>query len=63
MKTMEGLGELEPTCMNLAIFILFILFLFLATETSKIILFRNFLFYFSFWRVINRQEKENQKRL
>jgi len=36
MKTVEGLGELEPTCMNLAIFILFILFLFLATtETSK----------------------------
>jgi hypothetical protein len=60
MKTMEGLGELEPTCMNLAIFILF---LFLATETSKIILFRIFLFYFEFWRVINRQEKEKQKRL
>ncbi len=48
MKTMEGLGELEPTtCMNLAIFILFILFLFLATENSKIIIFRIFfLFYF-----------------
>lgn len=60
---MEGLGELEPTtCMNLAIFILFILFLFLATETSKnIIIFRVFLFYFEFWRVINRQEKKTKK--
>ncbi len=59
MKTMEGLGELEPTCINLAIFILFNLFLYFWRLKPLKLLFFDF---FSFLFIILASDKSPGKR-